>query len=53
MTSDPALVSLYENALRDIAEILAGCDDATALAALEIAADALTQRLDAMEAEPC
>lgn len=53
MTSDETLISLYEHALRDIAEILEACDDATALAALEIAADALTHRMDEMEAQSC
>ncbi|MDR7037429.1 hypothetical protein J2X36_002176 [Methylobacterium sp. BE186] len=48
--ADPTLTALYENALRDIAEILADATEEVALAALQIAADALTHALDEMEA---
>lgn len=50
--SNPTLLSLYEGALRDIAEILVDATESEALEALQIAADALTHRLDEMEARP-
>ncbi|GJE43493.1 hypothetical protein [Methylobacterium soli] len=52
-SADLTLAALYENALRDIAEILAGASGPEAMAALEIAADALTHALDEMEAGTC
>ncbi|WP_162560838.1 hypothetical protein [Methylobacterium durans] len=51
--ADPTLLELYENALRDIAEILADATEEVALAALQIAADVLADRLNEMEVRQC